>query len=339
MKKTIILLSESRAQNTAALLTPLRLLKNELKQHGVTIRRVPFMHPLFFWGADEVWINSKNFRTLWGRKEHKIKKFFDHFRKKNIPVKYFDTTDSAGAIQQGALSHVKYYYKFFLYKNRAHYLERLYGNRLFTDYYHRKFGVTDNGQSENVFKALTEDEVQKLKVFWGPSGMYLNSSIPAKEIKEKTVPFSSRFHQSYGRPTVAFQRIESAKILESKGFPTGRVEKEEFLKELSQSKISYSPFGWGEFAFRDYEIICNETLLIKPDMKEIETWPSIYREDTYIPVDWSLSDLSEKIDFYVNNKEKTEVIAKTAARMFEKQHYGEQALKDFLERILSVVRD
>ena len=44
------------------------------------------------------------------------------------------------------------------------------------------------------------------------------------------------------------------------------------LKIQNNSKISFSPFGWGELGVRDYEIILGGSLLVKPRMDHMQTW-------------------------------------------------------------------
>ena len=52
-----------------------------------------------------------------------------------------------------------------------------------------------------------------------------------------------------------------------------------------------SPFGWGEICFRDFESIILGKLLIKPNCDHIITWPNIYQDNMYVPIDWDASNL------------------------------------------------
>ena len=56
---------------------------------------------------------------------------------------YFDTTDSSGSLQTEILNYVDIYCKGQLLKNRKSYLKSFYGDRLYTDYVHKKFGIND----------------------------------------------------------------------------------------------------------------------------------------------------------------------------------------------------
>ncbi|MFV0512240.1 MAG: glycosyltransferase [Jhaorihella sp.] len=68
-----------------------------------------------------------------------------------------------------------------------------------------------------------------------------------------------------------------------------------YLHELRASKICFSPFGYGEVCWRDFEAVANGAVLLKPDMAHIRTDPDIFvAGETYMPVRWDLGDLDEK---------------------------------------------
>lgn len=93
-----------------------------------------------------------------------------------------------------------------------------------------------------------------------------------------------------------------------------RVSRRRYLLELFASKIVFSPFGWGEVCFRDYEAAAAGCLLIKPDMGHLRTSPDIFRDgQTYVSVRWDLADLGEKIRYYLARPEEGERIAAAGA--------------------------
>jgi len=78
--------------------------------------------------------------------------------------------------------------------------------------------------------------------------------------------------------------------------------KEEYLGVLYNSKIALSPYGMGEVCFRDFELMQYGTLMLKPDMSRIKTYPNPYIEnETYIPVKADWSDLNEKVEEILGN--------------------------------------
>lgn len=69
-----------------------------------------------------------------------------------------------------------------------------------------------------------------------------------------------------------------------------------YLHELQQSKICFSPFGYGEVCWRDFEAVMSGAALLKPDMSHIRTDPDIFvAGETYMPVNWDMSDFEDKV--------------------------------------------
>ena len=96
----------------------------------------------------------------------------------------------------------------------------------------------------------------------------------------------------------------------------GRVKRYKFFKEMTQSKLCFSPFGYGEVCWRDYEAFATGALLLKPNMDHLMVDPDIFIPDeTYISLKWDLSDLGEKMEAYRENPTECERIARNA---FEK---------------------
>ena len=91
----------------------------------------------------------------------------------------------------------------------------------------------------------------------------------------------------------------------------GKLSNSEYLKIQNNSKISFSPFGWGELGARDYEIILGGSLLVKPRMDHMQTWPNIFIPNkTYVPLEWDFSNLEEIFDTYSkNHKLRNEIIS------------------------------
>ena len=71
----------------------------------------------------------------------------------------------------------------------------------------------------------------------------------------------------------------------------GHKTKREFTKETFTAYGLLSPFGWGEICYRDFEAAIGGSMLIKPDMSHLSTWPNIYASDMYKSLKWDFSDL------------------------------------------------
>ena len=76
----------------------------------------------------------------------------------------------------------------------------------------------------------------------------------------------------------------------------------EYYNRMSNSKIILAPFGFGEIAPRDLEATMFGSVLIKPDMSHLETFPNLYIPyKTYVPCKHDFSDLNEKIDYVLSD--------------------------------------
>jgi len=101
---------------------------------------------------------------------------------------------------------------------------------------------------------------------------------------------------TYKYETVAYQRRRLAEILK-RYRRIDRVSKITYLRELRDSKIVTSPFGYSEVNYKDFETFISGGLLLKPDMSHLQTYPALYHEGiTYVAHDWNLTNLEERIE-------------------------------------------
>ncbi|MES1204356.1 MAG: glycosyltransferase [Pseudomonadota bacterium] len=107
------------------------------------------------------------------------------------------------------------------------------------------------------------------------------------------------------------------------------VARSEFLRELARARLCFSPFGYGEVAWRDYEAVMCGSLLLKPDMSHVQTDPDIFvAEETYVPVRWDLADLETKVRYYLAHEDERLRIAGNAHRVlrdyFRRERFVDQ---------------
>ena len=77
---------------------------------------------------------------------------------------------------------------------------------------------------------------------------------------------------------------------------------QEYVQKLQKSKICISPFGMGEFCFRDLEAMMFGTIILKPSHKKVDTLPNLMIDnETFIVCNYDWSDLEEKIDYILDN--------------------------------------
>jgi hypothetical protein len=135
--------------------------------------------------------------------------------------------------------------------------------------------------------------------------------------------------------SIAYQRrLYLEKIEGDPRFITGMVSQKRYYKELYDSKIVLSPFGWGEVCFRDFEAVIAGALLFKPDMSHLKTWPDIYIPfETYVPLNWDGTDIKEKAESYLGNDAERKRIAQNAWEQYRSE------LNTLEERFISLFHD
>ena len=249
-------------------------------------------------------------------------------RKKYGFVAFWDDNDGSGIDYAAVLPYVDVYYKKQILKDRTAYTRPLWGTRpygvtLFGDYYVRNQLGTAAAGIEEIIQVKNPADLEKLKLVWNLSwGSYplIDNRVQkvGTPVFTATHPWLSRFvHRTprkfpyardrsgkrsacsfrYSRgkfdPAIGFQREYMTKILTDAGFEGfERVTREQFYLEMAECVASFSPFGWGEVCFRDFESLLAGCVVIKPDCGHFETYPDMYRAgETYASVRWDGSDL------------------------------------------------
>ncbi len=209
------------------------------------------------------------------------------------------------------------YLKKQIFSDFSNYMSATEGDTNLVEYYNSLYGLP-------VLPTVQFDVPPRFnnKLILGPSfftsremlPIFLSSNKPFFD--KKTIDVHARL-AAKGSPWYQKMREHSLlKCAESKSnsiITSSLVSKPKYWKELRAARICFSPFGYGEVCWRDYEAIMCGALLIKPDMSHIKMEPNIFIPFvTYIPVAWDFSDLPEKIEYYLENKLEREKIAKAA---------------------------
>ena len=251
------------------------------------------------------------------------------YKKKISNIIWFDLRDSAGTTQFEVMPYVKTYVKGQIYRDFSNYRCNLYGGRMYSDYYHKKYSIND----KEIYKMhpLSKDDEKKIKIGWNLGVIrydYLNNINALKKIFYKNISFKkiskiqevkfikdifkkkyrmfSVFNSNFPRASVEFQRKLAIKKLKKIKHRDDlfdiKLSKSDYTKKINLSKYVLSCYGWGEVCYRDWEAVFNNSLIIKPNMSNIDTWPNLYQEyKTYIPISWDLSDLQTQIEKLENN--------------------------------------
>jgi hypothetical protein len=249
-----------------------------------------------------------------------------------------DITDSTGVTHFELLPHVDLYLKKHLFKNKSLYTQEFYGGRIFSDFYHRKYGIIDSKPFKQ-FYPLDTKFMNKVDLSWnmGMGDIYnafsnkngLSRRFPKLITTNYKVPFTDpktdrqydifmRMNTNLARETVTFHRKELVSRLDRMleidkslhGSVEGKLPLRKYRQMMKESKIGFGPFGWGELNVREYEALIFGCLLLRPDISHMDTWPNIFISgetcDTYR---WDFSDLEEKIRTYLDDEKRRLEIA------------------------------
>ena len=263
--------------------------------------------------------------------------FIQQARQHTNKIIWFDTSDSTSVTHFELLPYVDRYLKKQLLRDLILYQKPFYGGRIFSDFYHRRFNITDETSFEQ-FHPLSPEDTHKVGLSWNIGlGDMINSGTRKAYYKRfaadyLSVVYDVTFHSTSNktidlflstsanlkRATIAFQRQELVKRLREiqqqnnlSGAINGpRLPEKSFRQTLQSTKIMPSPFGWGELGLRDYEAFMYGAALLKPDMGHMVTWPDVFvAHQTYQPFSWDFSDLEDQILSLLSNTSTRETFA------------------------------
>jgi hypothetical protein len=268
---------------------------------------------------------------------HMKRNFILDFRRRFNRVIMLDDGAGSDSLHFEYMDLVDLYYKGKLLKDRTNYLKPMYGRQIFTNYYNQYYGITDE---KIKLREVPSDHsiLNKLRVSWNLGyGVY---PIPGENLiriarganrfsfskmlkplykqyykrmlfkvnqpidyKSKIKKVHARFGNKSLPNTISYQRkLFIQQCMKNENVILGKIGPKAYNKELEKVAAVLSPFGWGEICFRDFEAIINGSLLIKPNMDHIETWPDVYKNsETYLPIDWDGNNLIEAIDYVSEN--------------------------------------
>lgn len=308
--------------------------------------------------CDVLIVESKYLAKMFGKSKEEKYDFFASLRARIDNLIFADIQDSSGWDCTPMLPAVKLYAKAQLLKDRSRYLEPVYSFRVFLDHFHNKYGVIDTGEYSDP--VANPEDLKKLTLLWNSSladyrwlGPYRSIaydkfpirpllSFPSKPSftsarSSRPIDVTCRVGTNYHRKSISFHREKVLKTISSYVQP-GKLSRRPYLRELTQNKISVSPFGYGETTLRDFETMLSGAMLMKPDMTHAETWPNLYQaEETYVPFSWDLEDLPEKIEQYLSDDYERLRIAEQAQSIYRKHLSAPDAGPLFASHFSSII--
>ena len=345
---------------------PIFINKHYLKQLGLSFKFFTKISEKLY-ECDSLFISSRYFHLEKHRNSEKIHKL-DILRQMREHVKkmvWFDLRDSTGNTQFEVLPYVSRYLKKQILKDWTLYQKKLYGNRIYTQYFHEKFNIDDNYDEQ--FTPLQSEERTKIGISWniGPidnrNGRRLTrlwnlfwdrierlfclqhrmSWTSYQETRDMNL--LALFRTDYERKTISFQRMRALHLLkqiqDEKIWVEQSIRGRKYQDALVRSKIVLSLFGWGEICRRDFEAFASGAALLKPDISHLLSWPELHVPYlTYWPIQWDLSDLVESYKFLSSNEEKRIEIAKEGQEQY-KQIWTKEGRQNFCERLKNLMVD
>ena len=247
------------------------------------------------------------------------------------------------------------YVKKQLYNDLSFYKKSFYGGRIYSDFYYKKFGITD----KNKYKmTLLKDKYKKKVILGWNIGVrnffyysknrlarlfYTQNKI--KLFREKYKKFDLFMHNNLeiDRNSVRYQRelvykkIDLGRLTNS--IILKKIPRSEFYKTLKKTKILISLFGWGEICYKEFEATYMGCAFIMPNMCHINTWPNLYEKNvTYIPISWNLDNINENLEYLIKNDDLRNTLVHNAQKVILeiRNEKGTEYFRKFFSRVLDL---
>lgn len=216
----------------------------------------------------------------------------DHPGARLVCLDWFAPTDLRNAARVDPW--VDVYLKKHVLRRREMYGQPTLGDTNLTDHYARRFGLPEPERRHEIPPGFLEK-----KLVIGPSfvtspailpdflrPLDLHATRPIDLHARFAVTGTGWYAGMRQEAEAALAPLSDLALARGNNVPMYR-----FMAEMRRAKVCFSPFGYGEVCWRDYEAVAAGAVLLKPDMGHVETAPDIFRPwETYVPLRWDLSD-------------------------------------------------
>lgn len=320
----ILLLSRSQGYATpdGQQIMPFLMYRKELEERGIRVTNVPTKTP-----EDRTETVRRAFATSdppdcvlvmphWSEQPDELARWFDLTGSEIRPARimmldYYAPTSSP---HFGVLPYVDRYIKRQTLRDKSLYQQDFQGGFIYADFVARHWGFD---LKDWYFGSKPDPaQIHKIATGWnlGITPRYRRmlrisrvNPIPWRarpidiHLRVGTINRTDKSQEWYqfsrGKALESIQPLASKRHLSG----SGRVPARHYFAELYASKIVFSPFGWGEVCFRDYEAVAAGAVLVKPDMSHLETHPNIYVPNvTYIPTPWPCDDIADIVQDHLD---------------------------------------
>lgn len=339
---------------------PLHKWKSQFKENGIQVQFLTSHLDEKLPGSDYLFIHSryfekgKNVYTEQRQDQEYLINYLSEVRRSTSKLIWFDASDSSGSSDFPLIPYVDVFLKKQVLKDLNYYTNPQSNNEL-----RIWLNETNSTNPDYPFPACPVDQLKKIRLGWNLGfndyryfgyklsrlSNYLSYALyPLKFSKPSTkrefdLTFRGTIHkEENGLNKVMQQRNSTLNFLNqlnlkiSSGLP---VSKNIYWKELRNSKLSVSPYGWGEVCYRDFETFIAGSLLVKPSMEHLNTFPDVYKPfETYIPVSWDMNELPEVLEDLTSNYTNYRDIARNGQEVFKEAiSDGHSFVSTFLEAI------
>ncbi|HKG06462.1 MAG TPA: hypothetical protein VKB19_08390, partial [Pedobacter sp.] len=250
-------------------------------------------------GGDCLLIHSRyfaggwqNLRTRSAQNEAALFSYLRDMKHRAGKLIWYDAADSTGSSDFRVIPYVDVFLKKQILKNTAYYTANSGPKDLRV-----WLNSNDPKNAKTLFDPCPVEHVHKIKVGWNIGlndyryfgykmsrlSNYLNYNIyPIKystidKRRDYDLTFRGTIHQDdREKNRISYQRNYVLRLFNQLKFNIAQgcnVSKARYWKELRNSKLSISPFGWGEICYRDFETFIAGAVLIKPSMSHMVTFP------------------------------------------------------------------
>ncbi|WP_316791775.1 glycosyltransferase family 1 protein [Pedobacter frigoris] len=294
----------------------------------------------------------QNLNTRSEQNEHELLAFLLEMKQCSGKLIWFDAADSTGSGDFSIIPFVDVFLKKQILKN--------------SEYYSAENGIkdlriwlnsNDPKNSKTAFVRCPEEQVNKIKLGWNLGlndyryfgykmsrlSNFLNYNIyplrfsSSDKQRKYDLTFRGTIHQdNHTMNRISYQRNHIIGLFDHLNFNIAKgcnVSKARYWKELRNSKLSVSPFGWGEICYRDFETFISGSLLVKPLMSHMLTFPDVYIPDkTYIPVAWNMIGTKELLEQLIVNYKEVRYIAQNGQDTYRHAMNDAQGFIDVLKQ-------
>lgn len=216
---------------------------------------------------------------------------------------------------EGVEPYIDIYAKKSLLQDKASYVDDVRAHTNLMDFYSRFFAIDYPTRTWTTPAAI----LPKLRLtpsFSTSSQLYRRFQDDMPNFRPSDIDVHARLQTKgsgwYGNMRqLAYERV--SQMRKYKLAKDGMVSKSKYMDELARSHLCFSPFGYGELCWRDFEAFAVGAVLIKPDMSHLDVMGDVFRPgETYLPVAWDLSDLDVVIDEALSDRTRLQTIAVNA---------------------------